>query len=132
LPKAPVQSKAYIEECQDHHQEFYALANAFREAVKAGEMPPVTQSAIDALADYTHLHFSREEEIMEKTRYSGLTDHRDRHRALNHRVKEFQKAVKTGSVIELSAVNTFIKDLTSHDREEDSPFFEHLAKHGAR
>jgi hemerythrin-like metal-binding protein len=128
-----VQFSAYLEECQQQqHQEFFSLASAFRDAVKAGEMPPVTQSAVDALADYTVFHFAKEEEFMEKTHYVGMKDHHARHLGLIDQVKGFQKAVKSGSGVELPAVTAFINEMTRHDRLEDGTFFDHLREHAAK
>jgi len=131
LPKSPRQSNPYIEECQEHHQEFFALANAFCGAVKAGEMPPVTQSALDALAEYAKFHFAKEEEFMEKTHYAGAKEHQARHRSLVNRVNEFHETIKSGGVVDLASVTCFINEMTRHDHEEDGPFFEHLAARGA-
>ncbi len=63
------------------HKRLFQLFNELSGAMKAGKAKTAIAPILDALIDYTAVHFKREEEVMEAGGYPDLAAHRKLHEA---------------------------------------------------
>ena len=96
-----------------------------------GKGPQVIEKVVKELADYTHFHFSAEEQLLERAQYPDLAAHRAQHRVFVNKVKQFQQDLHTTTAGQASAVVTFLKDwLTNHILQTDKQYSAHLNAKG--
>ena len=65
------------------HKKLFELINELHEAMSAGRGRAIVAHVLKELTDYTHRHFSAEEEAMRRAGYPGLEVHIAEHRALS-------------------------------------------------
>jgi len=99
-----------VAEIDQDHQRLFALAESMRLAMQAGKGKEFLRALLGALLDYTSSHFAREEALMERAGYPGLTEHRRQHDALRARVRELQERAASGEVMMTIEVAAFLVD----------------------
>ena len=89
-----------------------------------GEVATLTD-AIKKLVDYTRVHFSDEEEAMEKINYPHLEEHREIHTNLLEQVVEFQKQIEHEGKDLRTDLYKFLREwLINHILDEDMRYSE--------
>ncbi len=77
------------------HKVLINLLNQVDDCIHQNEETSILGSVLDALVEYTHYHFLREEKMMDLCDYDGLDTHRDSHRLLSKQVstiyRDYQK-----------------------------------------
>ena len=88
-----------VARCDNDHKKLFTLINIFHDAMAQGKGADVVQQTVQELLDYTRVHFSAEEGLMQKAGYAGLAAHRAQHQEFVRQVEQFQsdlQASKTG------------------------------------
>jgi hemerythrin-like metal-binding protein len=120
-----------VEKCDEDHRRLFSLINALHDAMLAGKGAHVIQTVVNELADYTHYHFSREESLLEKTRYPALAPHQAQHQEFVKKVEQFRQDLKAGTIGESVFVANFLLEwLTNHIRRSDRQYSLHLNDNG--
>jgi hemerythrin len=105
--------------------------NALHDAMKSGQGRSVIAGTVVELEKYTHTHFLAEEELMQRTQYPKLAEHKIEHQKFVAKVLKFRQDLETGGKIDSIAVLTFLKDwLANHIKQTDKGYSEHLNSHG--
>jgi hemerythrin-like metal-binding protein len=109
-----------VDEMDQQHRRLVELINQLHEAMKSGKGAEQSQVILKSLVDYTNSHFSREEAMLRRHNWPGLTRHLTLHqdllRQLNQFITAFNKTQRVSS-IELS---DFLRDwLYKHIQQED-------------
>ena len=88
------------------HRQLIDLINSIERVVTEDQTVRQLQHELDQLAQYTHQHFSREEDIMISRRYARFDDHKAQHLRLIDELAEVAKPIATaeGSDSATSAV----------------------------
>ena len=79
-----------IKEIDEQHKTLIGMVNDILEAFAKGETDTAVDRMLSQLKEYAVLHFSKEEEYMEKIEYPQLAEHRQFHEELKRRVKSLQ------------------------------------------
>lgn len=86
-----------IKEIDDDHKNLIEYYNNFFAACFSSMGEAVVNETLIKLIEYTKYHFEREEGLMEKEGYSGLTEQKNEHENLLRTTLEFQEKVASGS-----------------------------------
>lgn len=116
-----------VAKCDEDHKKLFALMNTLYDAMLAGKGAQVVGKVVQELVDYTKLHFSAEESLMEKTSYPALDTHRAQHREFVNRVEQFQQDLAAGKTVEPRFVANYVMVWwTKHIRQTDQQYSAHL------
>ena len=121
-----------VPEIDAQHRRLLDMINALHEAMLMGGKAGALKAVMDELVAYTHYHFTFEEQLMARAGYSGLEEHKRKHRAMVSKVGEFAAEISSGqAVVSLKLLN-FLKDwLAHHILETDKQYSDALAGHVA-
>jgi len=98
----------------DQHKKLIAILNRLHDAMKSGKAANEIGLIIDEMVEYTKLHFSAEEQLMNDKKYIGLASQKAEHAAFVKKAQEFQKEVNSGkSAVSLEVLN-FLKEWLTH------------------
>jgi hemerythrin len=86
-----------IEEIDNDHKNLIGYYNNFFAACFASMGSAVVNETLIKLIEYTKYHFDREEGLMEKEGYPGLTEQKNEHETLLRATLELQKKVASGT-----------------------------------
>ncbi|MCB9061618.1 MAG: bacteriohemerythrin [Halobacteriovoraceae bacterium] len=102
------------------HKKLVGFLNDLHSAVESdGEQSLLVEITLGELIKYTQYHFSDEEEIMLKSGFSGLDEHKLKHDALKKQVVEFKVKYDNGEKIG-NALIDFLKNwLINHIQKSD-------------
>lgn len=91
-----------VEILDDDHKKLFDMINSLigkdNERVRSRDK---LRNLLDELGDYTNVHFSREEEYMERCGYPDLDAHRDAHQNFVRQVQDLRRDFEESSEIML-------------------------------
>ncbi len=104
-----------VKEFDNQHKKLIDLINELFEAMKSGRGKIILEKVFLDLIEYTKVHFSAEEKLMNQYDYPDKTVHINAHNELTGKVIELQTEFKNGKIfISIDTMN-FLKDwLTKH------------------
>jgi hemerythrin len=113
-----------IKKIDDDHKNLIGYYNEFFTACYCSMGPAVINDIIIKLVEYAKDHYQREEELMEREGYPGLTEMKNEHESLIRTIAELQEKVKLTSLDDVSKDTfVFLKDrLVPHMKELDGAF----------
>jgi hemerythrin-like metal-binding protein len=122
-----------IKSIDDQHSVLFDTINNLHAAMLKGQSRSVVGSLLNALVDYTHVHFTAEEAMMEAAKYPALATHRIKHEELTKQVEEYVTRYESGDIILSIQLSFFLSDwLTKHIQSTDREYGPWLNKHGVR
>lgn len=105
------------------HRKLVDLVNELHTATTHGEGREVIGPILERLVGYTREHFQREEQHMERVRYSHIAEHKRQHKFLLDKVLEMQSRFESQNATVAAQVSTLLRDwLSLHIRREDKRF----------
>jgi hemerythrin len=108
----------------DHqHQRIVRCINQLHEARLKQDRDAIVL-VIDQLVEYTALHFSFEEALMEEANYGLLPVHKKVHKLFDRRISDFRQRFAQGEDVAAELQDTLVNWLTSHIRLEDADYSE--------
>lgn len=111
------------------HQKLIDMVNRLHALMAEGKGKDVLGKVLHNLITYTREHFRREEDLMAKMRFPGLTEHKAEHEKLLIEVLELQKKFESGAATLSIQVLHFLRDwLVNHIGKSDKELA--LAAHG--
>jgi len=121
-----------VEQLDNDHKALINLINELYDAMQAGRETDVLESIFGRLIDYTHTHFLREEQLMDKYNFPGLAAHKIQHVELTTRVQQFHKKFMAGESpsLSLELLALFKTWLISHIRVSDFQYRPYLKDEG--
>lgn len=91
-----------VAQIDEQHRQMLTLAIELHDAVSNGHSPDALVHRLDALTEFTRMHFSFEESMMEKHAYPGLEAHKQEHANLLQHLNLFRQGVASGRLLQLS------------------------------
>jgi len=105
------------------HKKLFDLINSLHEAMSQGKGKEALGKILDGLMDYTRVHFSDEEKMLEKVNYPDLAIQKAQHAAFVQKISELQKDYKSGKITMTLPTMEFLKDwLLNHILKVDKKY----------
>ena len=122
-----------VKTLDSQHTILFGLLNDLHAAMMKGQAQSLTGPLLHKLVEYTHTHFSAEEQMMAGAKYPGLATHRIKHRDLIKQVEEYAARIDKGEItLNLHLLN-FLRDwLSNHIQITDHEYGPWLNEHGVR
>lgn len=115
----------------DDHKRLMNLINGLKMAVRYHTGETFEKQAMDELAEYTRVHFAREEKLMQEHDYPGFPAHKAQHDAMSERVAGYLKDYEErghDAIVDLAPV---VKDwLVNHIYKTDQEYAAFLRNKG--
>lgn len=107
-------------EIDAQHKELLRIANGLLQAISLGRPERTITNVIRKLREYTVFHFNSEEAFMDRIGYNKKAEHFAKHSVLKKKVKEFQRTIYEGNVVDADKLMSFLKVwLLKHILESD-------------
>jgi hemerythrin len=108
------------------HKKLVDAINDLHDAMKEGKGKDKIEKTLDFLVDYTVLHFSAEEKLMQQKNYPDYSNHKKVHDKLVTEVKDIKTKYLAGKVLPME-VSTFMSDwLKNHILGTDKKYIPFL------
>jgi len=110
-----------IASIDEHHRYLFDLTNDLIGVVANRLGARELGRVLKALAEYTVIHFSAEEKMMEHLGYEGLVSQQEMHHHFLKRLNEFKQEVHENPLVAQHEILVFLKKwLVAHIRDEDA------------
>jgi len=112
-----------VKEIDDQHKNLFLLFNKLQNGMKSEKSNEDLEKALSDLIDYTILHFTTEEKLMQKFSYIGFVEHKRAHDNLIAEAKKLQEKFAQGRIVLSEEVSVFLTDwLTGHILDTDKKY----------
>lgn len=114
-----------IEAIDAQHKSLFSRLNQVAAAMNTSQEEKSVASTLDFLIKYTDYHFSKEEEYMEKYKYPGINEQKEKHDEYRKLLTEMeQEFIEDGATKNLAnAINTLLGNwLIKHIKGMDLEF----------
>ncbi len=102
------------------HQRLVELINQLFDCMKDGGDRMLVSSVVDELVNYTVTHFRAEEDVMKKSNYPDIDNHKAIHQKFIAQVSVYADKLKSGDRLPPADVYRFLKDwLVGHIEKQD-------------
>jgi hemerythrin len=113
----------HVKEIDAQHRHLFKLVNDLHDAMLKGQGKTVLATILDELVDYTRVHFTTEEELMQHCNYVGLAGHRIEHDQFTKKVLDLKTRCGKGEIGLTIQVMDFLKDwLKNHITGTDKKY----------
>jgi hemerythrin len=113
------------------HKKLLDLMNMLYDSMSIGAGMVLMQNILKEMSDYTHYHFSIEEDLMSKFNYPEFIIHKAEHDYFKNKVIEFDTHFKLKKIELASELLDFLKTwLIKHIKETDKKYGPFLNEHG--
>lgn len=118
-----------VKKFDDEHKVLINLINEMFIVVRDSQEVDHLDHAVGKLIQYTHEHFSDEEQALEEVNYPLLTDHKAIHSRLIEEVKAYEIMVDKSDEKAMLGFYHFLRDwLLTHILEEDMQYKEYFVE----
>ena len=120
-----------VAEIDRHHKDLVVLVNRFSEAVEQGAEHEIIEDVAGELMAYTQKHFTFEENLFDKYRYSETDHHKKLHRNFIEQVLKFKQEVEDGGGRTAGDLVRFLKDwVIKHILVVDAKYIGYMQDNG--
>ncbi|MBT3013849.1 MAG: bacteriohemerythrin [Candidatus Thiodiazotropha sp. (ex Lucina aurantia)] len=122
-------SKEYelgIKEIDLQHQYFFRLITRLADELKNSSDFPYQKSLFVELGLYTHFHFVSEENLMQRSGYPGLHEHKKLHNKLIDGLNKNKLLFEEGHIEAIQVIDFLKMWFISHTVKEDRKFAEYI------
>lgn len=112
-----------IQQFDDQHRQLVAMVNRLHQAIKDGQGADLLDEILAGLLEYTQVHFTAEEALMEQYGYPDYQLHKQAHVDLVRQVEDIYTQFKNGKQLQPISIMQFLVNwLTSHIKGEDKKY----------
>ena len=112
-----------VKEIDDDHKKLFLLFNKLQDGMITGKNNEELELALSELIDYTILHFTTEEKLMQQFSYIGYVEHKRIHDDLIAEAMELQEKFSQGKIALSEEVSVFLTAwLTDHILDMDKKY----------
>ncbi len=120
-----------IESIDNDHKKLIHLINNLQTAVDYKTDRLFEKQTLDEVIDYTHYHFGREEEFMEKYDYPDFVPHKAKHKEMIEKVNELVQSYEKDESGAIESLLAYLKSwLINHICATDQEYSEFLISKG--
>jgi len=102
------------------HKKLFSYLNILIAASRSKEInSPTVKNTLDALIEYTIIHFEDEEIVLENINYPLTSAHQKKHKEFSTKILELQARFRAGEDIVSELVNLIKTWFVAHIKEED-------------
>jgi len=117
----------------NQHKRLFDLINQLHTAMSEGKGNTVLADILKGLKEYTDLHFTEEERLMEKFGYTGLSGQKIEHKMFIEKIKGYEKELSEKKIGLSINVMQFLRDwLINHIQSVDSGYTDVFHSHGMK
>ena len=80
-----------VKTLDDDHKKFLEIINSFSEAIEQEATSDVFETMFSDLEEYVIIHFQKEEVLLKKCRYEGLSEHQQQHKFYTNQISELKE-----------------------------------------
>lgn len=107
----------------EQHKELVMMIDDLQNAMSNSNAASVVGRIIDKLIDYTKVHFTTEERLLQAGNFPDFEAHKNEHIELANRVMEFKKKYESGGFATTFELIEFLSDwLIQHILESDKRY----------
>jgi hemerythrin-like metal-binding protein len=119
-----------IESVDQQHQALVDMINRLYAAMKGGKTQDIMAGVLDELLAYTQTHFRYEENLMQRTGFRGLANHRRAHEELVAKALGVRNEFSAGRLVIGADIMNFLKSwLVNHIQGMDRLYAPHIKEH---
>lgn len=119
-----------IEEIDNQHKKLFSLINELYYGFMKRSDDQIIDDILKQLFDYTHYHFTKEEEYFARFRYENADEHIMEHISFVEKLRELKEQKDQDTKI-TSRLMSFLRNwLTNHIRVEDKKYKQCFKSHG--
>ncbi len=96
------------------HRKLVDMLNELHDAMMDGKGRDVLGEILNGMAEYTVVHFSTEEELMQKYNYPGYVKHKFEHDQFVNKVSEFKEKFENGQISAIEVMKYLSEWLKNH------------------
>ena len=110
------------------HRQLFTVINKLMDACSQGKGRDQIASTVQYLNDYVSKHFSDEEQLQIKSKYSGYPGHKQFHDGYKRNLLQATNEILTSgaTIASLSKLNQVVSILVTHIRLEDKKIAAHV------
>jgi hemerythrin len=113
-------------EMDAQHKEWIEIYNRLHDILMSGtteEINIISVETLQAMQQYTHIHFKSEEEYMKGIQYPDLVQHRRIHKDFENQIYTYNREIAAGQIILNSRIMKTLKTwLLTHIMDEDQKY----------
>ena len=111
----------------DDHKKLIDIINELHNGIATGHKKEILATVLDHLVNYTKFHFTKEEELLLKSKYLAAFTHKKEHASFVSRITNLQERLKSAPVamLDLELMSYLRIWLLTHIQDSDK-------KYGAR
>ena len=102
------------DQMDQQHQVLVELINKMHDAMKMGKGSSEAEKIVSEMIEYSAMHFSSEEKLMNQIKFVGLNQHLIEHKSFMTKANEFQEQINSGSFTLSMDIANFLKDWLSN------------------
>jgi len=122
-----------IAEIDKQHKKLIDFVNELNEAMAQGKGKEASAKVLDALIDYTKVHFAYEEKLMRDNGYPDFAEHKAKHDKMAAKVLSLQQQCRQGNASLSFEVTKFLQDwLNKHILGTDMQYAPFLGGKGVK
>jgi len=116
----------------DDHKKLIDIINELHDGIMAGHKKEILVAVLDRLVDYTNFHFTKEEELLLKTKYLAFSTHKMEHASFVSRISNLLERYKSAPVVMLDLeLMSFLRNwLITHIQGSDKKYGPRLKASG--
>lgn len=109
-----------IKTLDDDHKILVQHMNELETAMLVGQGKKALPELFHNLIEYTHMHFAKEEKIMQDRKFAGLAQHKKEHEEFLKKLRKFQQQFNEGNIAVSVDVLNLLRDwLENHMLKSD-------------
>ena len=122
-----------VKSVDDQHTVLFNTINDLHAAMMKGKARVMTGELLNTLLTYTRNHFSDEEEMLDKAKWPGLSEHKVLHRNLTKKVEDYIVRYEKGDITLSVDLAAFLSEwLSTHIQKVDQLYGPWVNERGIR
>lgn len=115
------------------HKKLVDMLNEFYDNLNNGSNENNLKKLVQAMVEYSDIHFKTEEAYFIKFEYSGTKEHIHAHEAFKVKAGDMMAKINSGKQIISMEITGFLRDwLTNHIKIEDKKYIDCFRQHGLK